>query len=79
MGYADGYLCETGTTIVGRKGAINSLLINYEKARRVGPGNNQKALNKEHVCALRFPFASYEEQHIIVEAIESRLSVCDSI
>ena len=29
--------------------------------------------------ALRFPFTSFAEQHVIVEAIESRLSVCDSI
>ena len=55
------------------------LQMNYENTRRVGSGNNQKALNKERVRALRFPFTSFEEQHMIVEAIESRLSVCDSI
>lgn len=55
------------------------LLMNYENTRRVGSGNNQKALNKERVRALRFPFTSFAEQHVIVEAIESRLSVCDSI
>ncbi len=55
------------------------LQMNYENTRRVGSGNNQKALNKERVRALRFPFTSFEEQHVIVEAIESRLSVCDSI
>ena len=55
------------------------LLMNYENTRRVGSGNNQKALNKERVRALRFPFTSFAEQHMIVEAIESRLSVCDSI
>ena len=55
------------------------LQMNYENTRRVGSGNNQKALNKERVRALRFPFASFKEQDMIVEAIESRLSVCDSI
>ncbi len=55
------------------------LQMNYENTRRVGSGNNQKALNKERVRALRFPFTSFAEQHVIVEAIESRLSVCDSI
>lgn len=53
--------------------------MNYENTRRVGSGNNQKALNKERVRALRFPFASFEEQKLIVEEIESRFSVCDSI
>lgn len=54
-------------------------LLNYENTRRVGSGNNQKALNKERVRALRFPFTSFEEQRVIVESIESRLSICDSI
>ena len=55
------------------------LMLNYENTRRVGSGNNQKALNKERVRALRFPFTSFEEQSLIVQEIESRLSVCDSI
>lgn len=55
------------------------LQMNYDNTRRVGSGNNQKALNKERVRALRFPFTSFAEQKVIVEAIESRLSVCDSI
>ena len=55
------------------------LQLNYENTRRVGSGNNQKALNKERVRALRFPFTSFAEQHVIVEEIESRLSVFDSI
>lgn len=55
------------------------LLLNYENTRRVGSGNNQKALNKERVRALRFPFTSFEEQRVIVERIESRLSICDSV
>lgn len=55
------------------------LLLNYENTRRVGSGNNRKALNKERVRALRFPFVSFKEQHEIVKEIESRLSICDSI
>ena len=55
------------------------LLMNYENTRRVGSGNNQKALNKERVRALRFPFTSFSEQRQIVYAIETRLSECDSI
>lgn len=55
------------------------LKLNYENTRRVGSGNNQKALNKERVRALRFPFAPFEEQRMIVSEIESRLTVCDSI
>lgn len=55
------------------------LLLNYENTRRVGSGNNQKALNKERVRALQFPFTSFKEQEEIVAEIESRLSVFDSI
>lgn len=55
------------------------LMLNYENTRRVGSGNNQKALNKERVRALRFPFTSFTEQSEIVKVIESHLSVCDSI
>ena len=51
------------------------LLLNYENTRRIGSGNNQKALNKERVRAIHFPFTSFKEQKIIVEEIESRLSV----
>lgn len=55
------------------------LLLNYDHTRRVGSGNNQKALNKERVKALRIPFPSFPEQNFIVAEIESRLSVCDQI
>jgi len=55
------------------------LQLNYDNTRRVGSGNNQKALNKERVRALRIPFTSFAEQDYIVDEIESRLSVCDSI
>ena len=55
------------------------LMMNYENTRRVGSGNNQKALNKERVRALRFPFCSFSEQKVVVNEIESRISVCDNI
>lgn len=55
------------------------LQLNYNHTRRVGSGNNQKALNKERVRALHFPFAPFEEQRIIVNEIECRLSLCDDI
>ena len=53
--------------------------MNYENTRRVGSGNNQKALNKERVRALRFPFAPFSEQKEIVRQIDSRVSVCENI
>jgi len=54
-------------------------MLSYEYTRRIGSGNNQKALNKERVRALRFPFTSFIEQKLVVMEIESRLSVCDKI
>jgi type I restriction enzyme S subunit len=55
------------------------LMMNYEYTRRVGSGNNQKALNKERVRAIQIPFTSFDEQKQIVMEIESRLSVCEDI
>lgn len=55
------------------------LQMNYENTRRMGSGNNQKALNKERVRAICFPFTSFEEQAQIVQEIEFRLSACNSI
>lgn len=55
------------------------LQMNYENTRRVGSGNNQKALNKERVKAIRFPLAPFKEQKIIADEIDARISVCDSI
>ena len=51
----------------------------YEYTRRVGSGNNQKALNKERVKAIHIPFTSFEEQKKIVQNIEEKLSVCNNI
>ena len=55
------------------------LFYNYQNLRRVGSGNNQKALNKERVRSITIPFTTFEEQHKIVSAIESRFSLCDSL
>lgn len=55
------------------------LVLNYDHTRRVGSGNNQKALNKDRVKALRIPFCSFDEQKQIVFQIESRLSACENI
>lgn len=49
--------------------------MNYDNTHRVGSGNNQKALRKERVRALHFPFTSFAEQL----EIEARMSICDSI
>jgi type I restriction enzyme, S subunit len=55
------------------------LLFNYQYTRRIGSGNNQKALNKEKVKSLRFPFTSVAEQKQVSIEIELRLSVYDKI
>jgi len=55
------------------------LQYNYQNTRRVGSGNNQKALNKERVKRLPFPYTSRREQDYIVNAIESRLSICEKL
>ncbi|HAY3534688.1 restriction endonuclease subunit S [Elizabethkingia anophelis] len=55
------------------------LYFNYEKSRRIGSGNNQKALNQEIINNIVIPFCSIEEQRQIVKEIESRLSVCDAV
>lgn len=55
------------------------LMLNYENTRRVGSGNNQKALNKDRVRALHIPFTCFEEQRLVVDEIEVRFSTCDNI
>lgn len=57
----------------------NFLVYTYEDTRRIGSGNNQKALNKARVSALTLPLPTIEEQNQIIQEIESRLSVCDKI
>jgi type I restriction enzyme S subunit len=51
----------------------------YQETRRIGSGNNQKALNKNRISNMTIPLMSTQEQNQIVQEIESRLSVCDKI
>ncbi len=53
--------------------------LKYEENRRIGSGNNQKALNKERVKTIPLPIIPFSEQQLIVQEIESRLSICDKI
>jgi type I restriction enzyme S subunit len=55
------------------------LILKYEDNRKVGSGNNQKALNKERVKSIAIPVPPITEQSQIVHEIESRLSVCDKV
>jgi type I restriction enzyme S subunit len=55
------------------------LFLKYQQNRKVGSGNNQKALNQGRINNFEYPLCSVEEQLQIVQEIESRLSVCDNI
>lgn len=57
----------------------NFFYYTYQETRRIGSGNNQKALNKSIISNMLIPLMSFEEQKQIVQEIESRLSVCDKI
>jgi iron only hydrogenase large subunit-like protein len=57
----------------------NFFYYTYQETRRIGSGNNQKALNKNRISNMLMPLMSFEEQKEIVQEIESRLSVCDKI
>ncbi|MGB9929559.1 MAG: restriction endonuclease subunit S [Methanosarcina sp.] len=52
---------------------------NYNENRRIGSGNNQQALNKNIIENMSIPLCSLPEQQVIVQEIETRLSVCDKI
>lgn len=51
----------------------------YEETRRVGGGNNQKALNKSFVQSLAFPLPPIEEQTEIVRRVEQLFAYADTI
>ena len=51
----------------------------YEETRRIGSGNNQQALNKAIIEMMPCPLPPIEEHIMIVEAIESSLSVDEEI
>jgi type I restriction enzyme S subunit len=55
------------------------LVLKYEDNRKVGSGNNQKALNKERVKGIPIPLPPIAEQNCIVQEIENRLSVADKM
>ena len=51
----------------------------YEETRRIGAGNNQKALNKSFVQSLSFPLPSFEEQTEIVRLVDQYFAFADTI
>lgn len=51
----------------------------YEQTRRVGSGNNQKALNKARVSSIEFPLCSNAEQLEVVALLSEKLSVVENI
>jgi type I restriction enzyme S subunit len=51
----------------------------YEQTRRVGSGNNQKALNKNRVASIQFPLCSAEEQMAVVQALSKKLSFVENL
>lgn len=51
----------------------------YEQTRRVGSGNNQKALNKNRVASIQFPLCSREEQIAAVQALSEKLSFVENL
>lgn len=55
------------------------LFLKYERNRKIGSGNNQKALNQGRILEFDFPLCSQIEQTQIVQEIESRLSICDKV
>jgi type I restriction enzyme S subunit len=55
------------------------LVYSYENTRKIGSGNNQKALNKKIIEKILFPLSPINEQYKIVQEIERRLSVADKI
>ena len=55
------------------------LLKNYNDIRRMSSGGVQPNLNLGIVKKTQVPFPPLEEQHRVVQEIESRLSVCDKM
>jgi type I restriction enzyme, S subunit len=55
------------------------LVSEYERTRNIGGGNNQPALNKARVQAIRFPLAPIDEQNRIAQQIEVRMSVSNTL
>lgn len=55
------------------------LLFQYEITRKLGSGNNQKALNKERVSEMRIPFPSLAEQQALVQLVDEKFSVIEQL
>lgn len=55
------------------------LKLNYELTRRIGGGNNQKALNKTIIQSMKIPICSYGEQREIVEIIDTKLTESERV
>ena len=55
------------------------LLYQYEQTRRVGSGNNQKALNKQRVSSIQFPLCPMDEQTEVAARLAEQLSVIENI
>lgn len=51
----------------------------YEETRRIGGGNNQKALNKRVVQSMDFPLPPFEEQTEIVRRVDQLFAHADRI
>lgn len=51
----------------------------YEVTRRLGSGNNQKALSKDRVSRMIFPLCSVDEQTEIVRKIEHHFSMLEHV
>lgn len=58
---------------------LNSHIAKNHGNRVKTDGVNQSNINGEKLCHYPFPLVSREEQHQIVQEIESRLSVCDKL
>lgn len=55
------------------------LMANYENNRKIGSGNNQKALNKDRIRNFLFPLPPLKEQHRIAEKILNYFKVVDDV
>ncbi len=55
------------------------LVYQYEITRKIGSGNNQKALNKERVSDLIFPLCSTAEMNEVARYIDEKLSIADQL
>jgi type I restriction enzyme, S subunit len=108
FGYADEYICDENTTIVGRKGNINSPLFvttkfwNVDTAfglcvnskydskllfyfclgfnfKKLDKSTTIPSLAKSDILSIDIQVPPYKEQSLIVQEIESRLSVADKM